>query len=168
MKYTIQRVTETENGESVQEIACLEREIPEIPGIESVGITLAEAKTLLLGIQQALVGHQVSAYLERHRNCQDCGKALLSKGDHTLLFRTLFGNIGIEAHGCPTIRASRTKRRASARSPNCSMRTPRPSAFIWRPNGPRRFPSTWRRSSWPTCCPLTRRSMPPAFATTSI
>lgn len=60
MKYTIQRVTETENGESVQEIVCLEREMPEIPGIESVGITLAEAKALLLGIQQALVGLQVS------------------------------------------------------------------------------------------------------------
>ena len=65
MKYKIQMVTETENGESVQEIACLEREMPEIPGIESVGITLAEAKALLLGIQQALVVHQVSAYLER-------------------------------------------------------------------------------------------------------
>ena len=72
MKYKIQMVTETENGESVQEIACLEREMPEIPGIESVGITLAEAKTLLLGIQQALVGGQVSEYLERHRNCPDC------------------------------------------------------------------------------------------------
>jgi hypothetical protein len=97
MKYKIQMVTETENGESVQEIACLEREMPEIPGIESVGITLAEAKTLLLGIQQALVGGQVSEYLERHRNCPDCKKTLLSKGDHTLLFRTLFGNIGIKS-----------------------------------------------------------------------
>jgi hypothetical protein len=86
-------VTETENGESVQEIACLEREIPEISGIESVGITLTEANALLLGIQQALVGHQVSDYLEQHRNCQDCGKALLSKGDHTIIFRTLFGNL---------------------------------------------------------------------------
>ena len=58
MRYKIQMLMETETGESLQEIACLEREMPEIPGIESVGLTLAEAKALLLGIQQALVGRQ--------------------------------------------------------------------------------------------------------------
>ena len=94
MRYKIQMLMETENGESVQEIACLERDMPRI---ETMGLTLSEAKTLLLGIQQALVWHQVSDYLERHRNCPDCGKALLSKGGHTLLFRTLFGNLELKS-----------------------------------------------------------------------
>jgi hypothetical protein len=96
MRYKIQMVMETETGEAVRdrEVACFEREIP---GIEAIGLTLAEAKTLLLGIQQALVGQQIADYLGRHRNCQDCGKALLSKGDHPVLFRTLFGNIELKS-----------------------------------------------------------------------
>lgn len=53
MRCKIQMVMETETGETVREIASLEREMP---GIEAIGLTLAEAKTLLLGIQQALVG----------------------------------------------------------------------------------------------------------------
>lgn len=94
MRCKIQLVMETETGEAVQEVACFERETQ---GIEAVGLTLAEAKTLLLGIQQALVGQQIADYLGRHRNCRDCGKALLSKGDHPVLFRTLFGNIELKS-----------------------------------------------------------------------
>lgn len=94
MRCKIQIVMETETGEAVQEVACLEREMP---GIEEVGLTLAEAKTLLLGVQQALVEQQISDYLGKHRNCPDCGKALLSKGDHPVVFRTLFGNLELKS-----------------------------------------------------------------------
>jgi hypothetical protein len=96
MRYKIKMVMETENGAAAQEreLACLERETS---GIETVGLTLAEAKALLLGIQQALVGQQAADYLERHRNCPDCGKVLLSKGGHPVVFRTLFGNIELKS-----------------------------------------------------------------------
>lgn len=94
MRCKIQMVIKTETGEAVQEVACFERVMP---GIEAVGLTLAEAKTLLLRVQQTLVGQQVADYLERHRNCQDCGKTLLSKGDHPVVFRTLFGNIELKS-----------------------------------------------------------------------
>lgn len=94
MRCKIQMVMETETGETVREIASLEREMP---GIEAIGLTLAEAKTLLLGIQRALVGQQIGDYLGRCRNCRDCGKALSPKGDHPMVFRTLFGNIELKS-----------------------------------------------------------------------
>jgi hypothetical protein len=94
MRCKIQMVMETNAGEAVLEVACFERETQEI---EAVGLTLAEAKALLLGIQQALVGQQAAEYLGQHRNCKDCGKALLSKGEHPVLFRTLFGNIELKS-----------------------------------------------------------------------
>jgi len=65
MRCKIQMVMETEAGEAVQEVACFGREAPEI---EALGLALAEAKTLLLGIQQALVGQQAADYLGRHQN----------------------------------------------------------------------------------------------------
>ena len=44
MKFKIQLITQYETGEDIQELACLERETE---GLEEIGITLAEAKTLL-------------------------------------------------------------------------------------------------------------------------
>lgn len=52
MKFKIQLVTQTETGEDIQELACLERETE---GLESIGITLAEAKALLVTLQKQVV-----------------------------------------------------------------------------------------------------------------
>ena len=53
-------VTQTETGEDIQELACLERETE---GLESIGISLAEAKALLAALQKQVARQQVAAYL---------------------------------------------------------------------------------------------------------
>lgn len=90
MRCKVQVVMETDSGESVHEIARFDREAG---GLESIGLTLAEAKTLLAEIQGVVVQQQAAEYLKRHQHCPACGKVLLHKGSHALTFRTLFGNL---------------------------------------------------------------------------
>ncbi|HYP66745.1 MAG TPA: ISKra4 family transposase [Thiobacillaceae bacterium] len=94
MRCKVQMIMETEAGEAVQEIACLDRDAK---GIEDIGLTLAEAKTLLLEMQQAVVRQQLADYLKQRQNCPECGKACLSTGAHSVVFRTLFGNLELHS-----------------------------------------------------------------------
>ena len=94
MRCKLQMVMETEGGEMIREVACIERDAL---AIETVGLSLAEAKALLSGVQQTLVEQQIAEHLQQHRNCPDCGRILLSKGAHRLVFRTLFGNLELKS-----------------------------------------------------------------------
>jgi uncharacterized protein with PIN domain len=87
MKFLIHLVTESEVGQQVQEIACLERKEHRL---EEVGMALREAKKLLGAIQQRMVEQQVEEYLETQYSCPHCGKTRGQKGSHTLTFQTLF------------------------------------------------------------------------------
>ena len=60
MKFKIQLITQTETGEDIQELACLERETD---GLEEIGITLAETKALLATLQKQVARQQIAAYL---------------------------------------------------------------------------------------------------------
>jgi hypothetical protein len=71
MRCKVQVVMETGSGESVHEIARLDREAG---GLESIGLTLAEAKTLWAEIQAVVVQQQAAEYLKRHQHCPACGK----------------------------------------------------------------------------------------------
>ena len=90
MKFKIQLVTRTETGEDIQELACLERETE---GLESIGITLAEAKALLVTLQKQVVEQQLAAYLVGRKKCPHCAQAFRHKDQHPVVFRTLFGNL---------------------------------------------------------------------------
>jgi hypothetical protein len=90
MRCKVQVVIETESGEQAHEIARLEREATEL---EQIGLTLAEAKALLMDAQEIFVQQQVAEYLKRHQDCPECGQVLLHKGSHAITFRTLFGNL---------------------------------------------------------------------------
>ena len=90
MKFLIHLIAESEVGQHVQEIACLERKEHRL---EDVGLTLREAKKLLGAIQQRMVEQQVEEYLETQRSCPHCGRARGLKGSHTVMFQTLFGNL---------------------------------------------------------------------------
>src|SRR6476659_5779685 len=70
MKFLINLVTESEVGQHVQEIACLERKEHRL---EEVGLALREAKKLLGAIQRTMVEQQVEEYLETQRSCPHCG-----------------------------------------------------------------------------------------------
>ena len=90
MKFLIHLIAESEVGQQVQEIACLERKEHRL---EDVGLTLREAKKLLGAIQQRMVEQQVEEYLETQRSCPHCGRVRGVKGSHTVMFQTLFGGL---------------------------------------------------------------------------
>jgi hypothetical protein len=90
MKFTIQLSTQTETGEAIQELACLERETE---GLEELGISLTEAKALLAALQKQVVEQQVAAYLADRNKCPHCAQSFRHKDQHPVVFRTLFGNL---------------------------------------------------------------------------
>jgi hypothetical protein len=92
MKIKIQIVIESDGGgdECVQEVAQIDR--GEL-NPEGLGLTLAEAKQLLQSVQRSVVERQAAEYLAGQSNCPDCGKKRLRKGEHEIIFRTLFGKL---------------------------------------------------------------------------
>ena len=71
MRFLIHLGAESEAGQRVQEIACLERNEPRL---ENIGLSLWEAKQLLAAIQTKIVEQQVADYLETQRPCPRCGR----------------------------------------------------------------------------------------------
>src|SRR5690349_9233390 len=71
--------------------------------LEALGLSLAEAKTLLAGVQQRLVTAQAASYAARHRGCPVCGRPRRSKGPSPIVFRTAFGVVPLASpcfHRC--------------------------------------------------------------------
>jgi len=72
--------------------------------LEAIGLSFADAKAILVGIQERVVSAQAASVLERHRRCDLCGGRLLSKGRCRIQFRTAFGTIALVSprfHRCP-------------------------------------------------------------------
>src|SRR3954471_12855596 len=92
MRVRIQVVVESEAGAPsiVQEVATLERGPLQAEGL---GLTLAEAKGLLRGVQEAVVAQQAAEFVAQQEGCPDCGKARPRKGRHAIVYRTLFGKL---------------------------------------------------------------------------
>ena len=97
----IQVVTIGDNGrEETREIACLERTDLKP---ETLGLTLAEGKMILKDLQQIVVECQVASSRLLKRACPDCGEPRCTKGSHTLLVRTVFGQLTVRSprlHHC--------------------------------------------------------------------
>src|SRR2546425_5563816 len=95
MKVTVQVVTRSDDGqESIREVACVER-ADLTP--ETLGLSLAEGKTILQAIQEVVVEWQMQAYLGQQRHCPQCGHLRHSKGAHHTVFRTVFGSLPVES-----------------------------------------------------------------------
>jgi hypothetical protein len=92
MKVRVPVIIESEIGKTqcIEEVAQFERS--ELRP-EALGLTLAEAKALLQGIQRTMVAEQTSAYLETHRSCPACQAPRRCKGHHQLVYRTVFGKL---------------------------------------------------------------------------
>jgi hypothetical protein len=92
MKMTLQLVVceDDDHEETITDVMILEKTCQQL---EQVGLTLAEAKTLLQRLQQHLVEQQAAAFMATRAHCQACGAPLSTKGHYTLTFRTLFGTI---------------------------------------------------------------------------
>src|ERR1019366_8751123 len=128
MKFTIQVLIESPDALPLSvPIQTLERSCERV---EDVGLRLEEAKAVLHGLQEQLVGQQLAGYLDAHRPCPGCHRLRVIQGYHPLRFRSAFGDI--------VLRGPRWRR---------SWNSCRPSG---RP--------TYLLRRWPTCytmcCPL--------------
>jgi hypothetical protein len=92
MKVRVQVIVESDQGEThcVEDVAQFERGMLQP---EALGLTLAEAKALLQGVQQAMVTEQTTAYLDAQRRCPACQVPRRCKGHHQLVYRTIFGKL---------------------------------------------------------------------------
>lgn len=100
MKIKIQIVIDNNSQMMTEDIICLTRDDL---SAETLGMTLKEAKEITVGIQQKMVSHQITDYLEHHKNCPCCGKSRFIKGYNPLIYRTLFGKLSIKSprlHEC--------------------------------------------------------------------
>src|SRR4051812_28748887 len=103
MRVRIQVIVESEAGAPpvVQEVATLERGPLQAGGL---GLTLAEAKGLLRGVQEAMVARQAAEFVAQQEVCPECGKARPRKGRHEIVYRTLFGKLRLDSprlYECP-------------------------------------------------------------------
>jgi hypothetical protein len=95
MKFTLQVMIRTDDGQQhAQEILVLEREDLQP---ETVGLTLAESKTLLRTLQEVMVKQQVQEFVETYRQCSQCGHAHYHKDNRFISVRTVFGQVNIES-----------------------------------------------------------------------
>ena len=65
--------------------------------IGGVGLSLAEAKQMLGSIQHTMVQQQMEEYIDEQSRCSDCGRLLARKGQHEIVFRTLFGELRLRS-----------------------------------------------------------------------
>ncbi len=102
MQFKIQVVAVGLDGnEVVHEITTVERDTLQP---ETLGLSLAEGKAILSGIQTVVVEQQASDHLNVARRCPICGKARRSKGQHCLQVRTVFGTVKLPSprlYHCP-------------------------------------------------------------------
>ena len=101
MRFLIHLAAESEAGQRLQEITCLERNEP---CLENIGLSLREAKQLLAAIQTKIVEQQVADYLETQRPCPRCGRIRGLNGSHEVTFQMLFGNLELRS---PTVESLR-------------------------------------------------------------
>ena len=95
MKVKVQVVTLTDDGEeSLCEVACVKRD--ELTPA-SLGLSIADSKGILQGIQEVVVEWQMHEYLDSQRHGPQCGKLRHSKGLHHTVFRTVFGDLPVES-----------------------------------------------------------------------
>jgi len=95
MKFIVQVVIEHGDGSTVvTEVTTLERE--ELTD-ETLGLTLAEGKAILAGVQEAVVAQQAAAYVTTQQTCPACGARRRCKGHHQIVVRSLFGTLRLDS-----------------------------------------------------------------------
>jgi hypothetical protein len=96
MKITVQITVQSDEVGSkvVQEVAHLERG-PLHP--ETLGLSLAEARSILSGLEQTLVEQQAAEFIAQARRCPCCGRERACKGHHRIVFRTPFGKLSLDS-----------------------------------------------------------------------
>src|SRR5215471_1228937 len=90
MRVTLQLVICHDDGqeETVTDVITLNKNNKRI---EHLGLSLAESKQLLSTLQRHLLQQQLTAFLDTHSTCPDCGTPFKLKAYGSRSFRTLFG-----------------------------------------------------------------------------
>jgi hypothetical protein len=90
MQITIQITVESNDGQLnvAQEVAHLDRGTLRP---ETLGLTLAEVRSILAEIEQTVVEQQAAEFIAQQRACSHCGHERSCKGRHHIVFRTPFG-----------------------------------------------------------------------------
>ena len=110
MKLRLQLLIESDMGEPVtsKEVVQWERRSFQV---EEIGLTLAESKQILSGVQRVMVQEQVAEFIADRSRCADCGQPLACKGHHEIVFRTVFGRLQLPSprlYPCPCQKTGRT------------------------------------------------------------
>ena len=92
LHFKVQLVAVAEEGQQipVEDLIVLGKD-HERP--EQLGLTLAEAKALLLELQRQVLSRQIAAFLASRTPCPACGRSRGVKDHKTIVFRTLFGKL---------------------------------------------------------------------------
>ena len=80
------------NPAVLQEVAQLDRGTLRP---ETLGLTLAEARSMLAGVEQTAVEQQATEFKAQLRTCSRCGHERCCKGRHHIVFRTPFGKLRV-------------------------------------------------------------------------
>ena len=95
MQIKVQITVRSETGESeVVEVTNLNRSTFRA---DALGLSLAEARSVLAGLQQALVERQAAERVVRARRCPLCGRQRACKGHHRIVFCTPFGKLTLDS-----------------------------------------------------------------------
>jgi hypothetical protein len=102
MRLKVQITVESGEGESeMVEVACLERANLRP---DSLGLSLAEARSILAGLEQTIAPRQVAEFIAQAQRCSRCVRPRACKGHHALVFRTPFGKLSLDSpqlYRCP-------------------------------------------------------------------
>ncbi|HEY6764312.1 MAG TPA: ISKra4 family transposase [Candidatus Sulfotelmatobacter sp.] len=94
MKMRIEVVSvDADGSEQRRQVLAVERQ--EL-AMETLGMSLAESKSLLEGVQDSMIAQQVGEDLERRRPCFHCGRLHIAKDSGTAPVRTLFGPVNVQ------------------------------------------------------------------------
>lgn len=120
------------DGDAEQRCSVMEMERAEL-AMETLGLSVAEGKTMLHGVQDFVASQQALEDLKLRRLCPACGRRYHSRNAGTHTIKTVFGPVAV-----PNPRWNR-----------CSCQTEGPQTFrptaAWL-DGPVRSCCTWRRS----------------------
>jgi hypothetical protein len=97
MKFSVQLVIEPADGSKVvTELATFEREaLTEA----TLGLSLAESKTILASVQESRVARQAAIFNAAQQTCPTCGAQRRCKGHHQIVLRSLFGTLRLDSPG---------------------------------------------------------------------
>jgi hypothetical protein len=94
LKWKLKLTAELARGECVEyDVTGWER--AEEATLGSLGLSLAEAKAILAGIQTRMVVAQIECHGEARRCCGRCGRRLPNKGHYRSTFRCAFGSVPV-------------------------------------------------------------------------